>query len=133
MRKNLRLSMIAVMVCSAAWVRAQSEDIAYVPREAPERTADDAGIDLRKTDEAGVMDLVIPAGTRQVDLINASGNVVWSMPATTTPQLDLRELRTGTWTIRAHTDQGARVRRFLVLGNSGTMWTDQVRRPARKR
>lgn len=112
---------------------AQDGDIAYVPREAPARTADDVSIDLHHGDEPGIVDLILPVGTFHVDLLNAAGNVARDFDTTTPPQLDLRELRPGTWTIRAHTRAGARVRRFLVLGSSGTMWVDGQRPSSRKR
>lgn len=113
-------------------VSAQGDDMAYVPHDMPERTADDTAIDLLRTHEPGIVDLVLPIGTHRVDLLSASGNVVRTMDMSVPPQLDLRSLRPGTWTLRAHTNSGARVRRFLVLGNSGTMWTDQGRARTRR-
>lgn len=106
-------------------LHAQVDDIAYVPKAALERTADDIRISFRDLAELGMVELVLPPGTFQVDLLNAQGNVVREMAQE--PTFDLRNLRPGTWTVRAHCPSGIRVRRFVVLGRGGTMWVDQRR------
>ena len=119
---------LILVLCLAAYVRpahAQLDDIAYVPRQVPERTADDVRISFRDLAEPGLVELLLPAGTFQVDLLNAQGNVVSEVEQM--PTLDLRSLRPGTWTVRAHCTNGIRVRRFVVLGRGGTMWVDQRR------
>lgn len=121
-----------LFACSVAGiVYGQSEDIAYVPREAPARTADDVSIGFRDTAEPGIVDLALPAGTYQVDLLNASGSVVQELDPEAASRLDLRALKVGTWTVRAHSHNGLHVRRFVVLGRGGTLWVNQ-RGPSRR-
>ena len=121
-----------LFACSLAGiVHAQSEDIAYVPREAPARTADDVSIGFRDTDEPGIVDLMLPSTTYKVDLLNASGSVVHELDAAHASHLDLRTLKAGTWTVRAHSNKGMHVRRFVVLGRGGTLWVNQ-RGPSRR-
>lgn len=122
---KLKPVLLNLMLCSCLPAWAQTDDLAYVPREVPERTADDGTIDLIRTPEPGIVDLQLPVGTNSADLLNAAGNVVLTLDLSIPPRLDLKTLRQGTWTIRAHTSDGARVRRFLVLGNNSTMWTGQ--------
>ncbi|MBP6574921.1 MAG: hypothetical protein KA230_10755 [Flavobacteriales bacterium] len=121
-----------LFACSlAGMANAQSEDIAYVPREAPARTADDVSIGFRDTAEPGIVDLALPAGTYQVDLLNAGGAVVQELDPEEATHLDLRALKAGTWTVRAHSHNGMHVRRFVVLGRGGTLWVNQ-RGPSRR-
>ncbi len=109
----------------------QSDDLAYVPNEAPARTADDVTIGFKDTSEPGVVTLDLPAATYRVDLLNASGNVVNELHPEAGFQLDLRTMRSGTWTVRAHAPTGLHVRRFVVLGKSSALWVNQPRRARR--
>ena len=116
--------MVAVLLAPAL-AAAQAEDLAYVPSAAPARTADEASIGFRDRSEPGLVDLVLPPGTYQVDLLNAQGNIVGHIDLRNSAELDLRALKPGTWTVRAHCPDGLRVRRFVVLGRGGTMWVQQ--------
>lgn len=124
---------VTVMVLAPIGASAQGEDIAYMPREAPTYTADDATIKFMDRAEPGTVDLVLPAGTYAVDLLNAQGRVMEELDGGPNAQLDLRSLKPGTWTVRAHCSSGIRVRRFVVLGRGGTMWVDQRRPPVKRR
>jgi hypothetical protein len=125
MTSILRTSALAVILSMGVRAWAQTDDLAYVPREVPERTADDVAIDLVRTTEPGIVDINLPVGTQRVDLLNATGKVMLALDLSVPPQLDLTSLRPGTWTIRAHSTHGVRVRRFVVLGNNSTMWAEQ--------
>lgn len=109
----------------------QSDDLAYVPAEAPAHTADDVSIGFKDTQEPGLVTLDLPIATYRVDLLNASGNVVSELHPEAGFQLDLRNLRSGTWTVRAHAPSGMHVRRFVVLGKSGALWVKQPQRVRR--
>lgn len=126
------LTLIPIVVIRLA-AFGQLDDIAYVPREAPARTADDTGIDFQETAVPGVADLLLPIGTYQVDLLNAQGKVIEQFAPATQSSIDMRGLKPGTWTLRAHTEHGLRVRRFVVLGRGGTIWVRQPAVPARRR
>lgn len=126
--KLYRTACTLALACAlGTTVRAQMEDLAYVPAMAPARTADDATIGFRDRTEPGMVDLVLPTGTYHVDLLNAQGNVAGEVALINSAELDLRALKPGTWTVRAHCPGGLRVRRFVVLGRGGTMWVDQRR------
>ena len=128
--RNKHFVLVFALLLVASFASAQESDLAYVPRTAPERTADDVSIDMRDTDEPGIVDLLLPKGSYQFDLLNGSGNVVKEQVVDGNAQLDLRDLRSGTWTIRAHSPLGKHVRRFVVIG-SGNMWID-ARKPNRR-
>ncbi len=130
-RAMLRPAILLLAAITATSTVAQNEDLAYVPTEAPARTADDATIVFRDTPEPGIVDVVLPRGTYQVDLLNAGGTVVHQLEPEAAEHLDLRTLRPGTWTVRAHVVAGIRVRRFVVLGQGGTLWVNQ-RQPLRR-
>lgn len=128
-----RIAASAFIVLLIQVVQAQYDDVAYVPREAPARTADDAGIDFVDTTVPGVVELALPPATSSVDLLNAQGNVVRELKGADCSSLDLRELRPGTWTLRAHTRSGMHVRRFMVLSRGGMRWVRQPAMPAHRR
>ncbi|MBK9175974.1 MAG: T9SS type A sorting domain-containing protein [Flavobacteriales bacterium] len=109
------------------------DDIAYMPREAPARTADDTGIGFQETSVPGVADLALPLGTYLVDILNAQGNVIEQFAPAAQSSIDLRGMKPGTWTLRAHTEHGIRVRRFVIVGRGGTLWVRQPVVPARRR
>ena len=119
----LRTLLCVLLVIALSGANAQSGDlIAYVPAQAPERTADDMRITFLDPVVPGLLDVALPQGTHRVDLLNAKGKVKKSHHSTTTQQLDLRKLRRGTWTIRAHTQKGMVVRRFFVMGHGRVLW-----------
>ncbi len=124
MNSGTRSLLFALACLCAQFTLAQSEDFAYVPKEAPERTADDVAIGFKDTEEPGVVAIALPAGTYGVDLLNASGNVERELTSDEFSRLDLRALRAGTWTLRAHSPNGLHVRRFVVLGRGGTVWVN---------
>jgi hypothetical protein len=127
---SFRCSALLVLLLPVAAI-GQSDDLAYVPSEAPARTADDVTIGFKDSPEPGSVTLELPAATYRVDLLNASGNVVSELHPENGFQLDLRTLRSGTWTVRAHAPTGLHVRRFVVLGKSGALWVNQPQRARR--
>ena len=112
---------------------AQSDALAYMPREAPERTADDTRISMSTTDEVGVVSFRIPEGCYRVDLLDAQGDVVDQFGIDDMERFELERLKPGTWTIRAHSSQGIRIRRFVVHGRDGRFWADEVAEPRKRR
>lgn len=114
--------LIAAAMLTVCHCRAQADDMAYMPRVAPARTADDAVITMHETDTPGVVAFRLPAETYRVDLLNGQGRVVESMLPDAVGAFDLERLRPGTWTLRAHTPAGMRVRRFVVSSRNGLNW-----------
>jgi hypothetical protein len=114
--------MLLALLISGAMNAQSDEMIAYVPSKAPTRTADNTKITFLDPVVPGVMELSLPEGTRRVDLLNARGKVKATHEGPTMQQIDLRKLRRGTWTLRAHTPDGMMVRRFLVLGHGQVVW-----------
>lgn len=115
-------NMLLALLISGAMNAQSDEMIAYVPSKAPTRTADNTKITFLDPVVPGVMELSLPEGTRRVDLLNARGKVKATHEGPTMQQIDLRKLRRGTWTLRAHTPDGMMVRRFLVLGHGQVVW-----------
>lgn len=110
------------------------DDVAYVPRSAPERTADDTRLGLAPGAVAGSLDLQLPRGTDSVELLNGRGDVEHRLAADQWDKLPLDLLRPGTWTLRAQVNGRYLVRRFLVLGNGHSSWLpDPVRATGPKR
>ncbi len=116
--------LLIMMVCSFHMVlHGQVDEMyAYVPSKAPERTADDVRIGILDPVVPGMLDLSLPATTHRVDLLNARGRVKHSLDISQMDRLDLRKLRRGTWTLRAHTTEGMLVRRFFVMGHGSILW-----------
>ncbi len=122
MEKLLTLLCIALLQPFTG-LKAQSDElIAYVPSTAPTRTADDLRITFLEPVLPGVMEVSLPEGTHRIDLLNARGKVKHTREAAHVEQLDLRKLRRGTWTLRAHTRTGMVVRRFFVMGHGSVLW-----------
>jgi hypothetical protein len=101
-------------------------DMAYMPKSAPARTADDSAIEMHETSEAEVVRFSMPPGTTRVDLLNAQGNVVSQLSDLELNAFDVSRLKPGTWTLRAHTASGLRIRRFVVHLNEGRHWVQEV-------
>ncbi|MBK8227131.1 MAG: hypothetical protein IPK70_08130 [Flavobacteriales bacterium] len=97
-------------------------DLAYMPITAPAMTADDERIAMLETNDPDIVEMRFPPGTYRVDLLNANGNVVEQFEASERMDFDLSEVRTGTWTLRACTPLGFRVRRFVVHQRAGRNW-----------
>lgn len=108
--------------CTSA-VHAQSEErYAYVPTRPIERTADDANMGFRSSSVPGMLEMAVPKGTSQVDILNARGKVIQSYAQEDIDVLDLSTLSRGTWTLRAHTPHGFSVRRFVVIHPGAVAW-----------
>ena len=107
----------------ATAAQAQSEEhYAYVPSRPIERTADDANMGFRSSSVPGMLEMAVPKGTSQVDILNARGKVVHSYMQEEIEVLDLGTLSRGTWTLRAHTPHGFSVRRFVVMQPGAVAW-----------
>lgn len=87
-----------------------------------DRTADAAEIVLTSTDRSGFYRVSVPAGTIAVDVLNARGQRVEPQPHIENGLIDIRGLRASTYTIRAHTDRGIRIRRFALMGEGASLW-----------
>ncbi len=121
--EELRRSAVLCAMLSTFVVCAQSEaHIAYVPSTPLENTADDAAMGFRQGTIPGILELQLPAGTRQVDILNARGNVVHRFGEDHITNLDLADLSRGTWTLRAHTPHGFSIRRFVVMQLGSVAW-----------
>jgi hypothetical protein len=105
----------------------QAGDLAAMTAPRPfARTADDARIELTEGTAQGMAGVRSPEGTYQLDILNARGKVVRSSTSDL-DRLDVRRLRPGTWTLRAHTPQGILVRRFMVFERGSIAWAAPVR------
>lgn len=131
-RQNLILIISTLFVLLFQRSNGQYDDIAYMPREASSGSADDTSIGFTDTAVPGVVELELPPATAGIDLLNAQGTVVRKLADSPRRTLDLRELRPGTWTLRAHTSTGIRVRRFMVLSRGGMRWVRQATMPVRR-
>ncbi|MEZ4755483.1 MAG: hypothetical protein R2817_01510 [Flavobacteriales bacterium] len=104
------------------------DDVAYVPRSAPERAADDTRLGITPGAVPGSLDLHLPQGTEAVVLLNGRGDVELVLPSEQWDRLPVEQLRPGTWTLRATVHGRFLLRRFLVLGNGHSTWLpDPVR------
>lgn len=122
-----------LLPCFAAMHLAQAQsDLAYMPKAAPPATADDGRITMLETAEEGVVSLVVPSSTFRIDLLNAFGNVVDRLDPSESAHFDLRQLRPGTWTLRACTPEGYQVRRFVVHQREGSNWAVEATAPPRR-
>ena len=103
-------------------VNGQDELIAYVPKKNIERTADSEAIILTSTDQPGIYGLTLPEGTISIDVLDNRGDLLTEVPLISDGRLDVRGLRASTYTIRAHTAHGIRIRRFALLGAGASLW-----------
>ncbi len=101
---------------------AQDGLIAYVPKKNIERAADSETIILTSTDQQGVYGLTLPAGTLRIDVLDNRGDLLTQPPLIYDGRMDVRGLRASTYTIRAHTAHGIRIRRFALLGAGASLW-----------
>jgi hypothetical protein len=96
--------------------------IAYVPRKHVERTADNERITLTSTSDQGIYLVELPEGTLELDVLDPRGDRMEPQPQFANGRLDIRSLRAGTYTIRAHTADGITIRRFALLGTGASLW-----------
>lgn len=130
----MKRALLFLLPLFAACLMAHAQgDLAYMPKAAPSATADDARITMIETEEEGIVELVLPSGTFRIDLLNAFGNVVDRLDPTEAARFDLRQLKPGTWTLRACTPQGFRVRRFVVHQREGSNWVVEATAPPKRR
>jgi hypothetical protein len=122
-----RFSLLAVAFLLVVTAYPQADDLAVMTPPRPfARTADDARIELTEGSTPGMATLRTPEGTYQLDVLNVRGKVVRST-TTDLDRLDVRKLRPGTWTLRAHTPEGILVRRFMVFERGSIAWAAPVR------
>jgi hypothetical protein len=110
--------------------------VAYVPNAPLERTADNARIGFVESAVAGKAEAILPEGSYKADILNVRGNVKLTFSTHELGFLSLGDLRPGTWTLRVHTPDGIRVRRFVVMGQGKVIWSpmasDQVQKRRRR-
>lgn len=118
----MRHAIIFVLTLVGPIAQAQEELVAYVPRRAPVHTADTENIAIIGSDSAGVYRFAIPEGTYAIDLLTAHGKRLEPQPPISNGTVDVRGLKPGTYTVRAHTFEGIRIRRFALLRRANTTW-----------
>lgn len=119
MRRTLAMLVITIPLA----IQAQSsEDMAYLPRHATAHTADHEGVGFSESAVPGSVDLVLPAGTDKMDLLNGRGDIVQVFEQQQLECLALDRLKPGTWTLRAHVGDHLLVRRFQVIGVGQVAW-----------
>jgi hypothetical protein len=112
--------------------RAQDDvSMAYTVAPARVRAAEVVRIEAMETAVPGMIELTLPPSTYRVDLLNPRGRVKRSLVMSGTGTLDTRNLYKGTWTLRAHTEHGMVVRRFMKADLHTVLW--ETPRPVRKR
>ena len=116
------LLLLAATMGSLASVGQMDGLVAYVPPTPPERTADDLRITFLEPTVPGELEISLPTGTHRIDLLNARGRVKESHEVNAAGRLDLKKLRRGLWTLRAHTPDGMVVRRFVVQDHGRVLW-----------
>lgn len=130
----MRILLLSSLITTLGLMAQDDGYVAYVPSRPPERTADDMRVGFVEGTIPGSVELRLPPGTSQVDLLNSRGNVKRSFPAGSIDQIDLNSLKPGTWTLRARTTQGILIRRFAVLAKGGVLWTlPQPKQPKRRK
>ena len=115
------ITVIAAFVASSAMAQ-QDGLIAYVPSRPMPHTADAPRVGLIEGPVQGKMDAVVPEDALQVDVLNARGNVVRTYGPLEFHDMDLGNLRAGTWTLRVHTAGKLLVQRFAVLHRGSLVW-----------
>jgi hypothetical protein len=118
----MKLLCSACLLFIAEVALAQDELIAYVPRKHIERTADENTIQLTSTTTPGVYQLALPEGTLFVDVLDPRGSPLSPQPPMSEGTIDVRGLRASTYTLRAHTSTGIRIRRFALMGEGASLW-----------
>ncbi|MEO8069543.1 MAG: hypothetical protein ABI599_17730 [Flavobacteriales bacterium] len=118
----MRNAILLVLILAGPIAQGQEELVAYVPRHAPVRTADTEDIAIVGSDSAGIYRFAIPEGTYAVDLLTAQGKRLDPQPPISNGSVDVRGMKPGTYTVRAHTFEGIRIRRFALLRRASTTW-----------
>lgn len=121
--KHMRHPYLLATLFVGTFAQAQDELVAYVPRRAPVHTADSEEIAIIGSDSAGIYRFKVPEGTYAVDLLTAHGKRLDHQPAIANGTVDVREMKPGTYTLRAHTYEGIRIRRFALLRRGSATWT----------
>lgn len=131
--RTLPIAIVLVLTCRTATAQADGM-VAYVPSRPLERTADDERIGFAESAVAGKAEAILPSGTYQADILNVRGNVKHTYSTAELGELSLGDLRPGTWTLRVHTPDGLRVRRFVVMERGKVVWSPsgQVRKRRRR-
>lgn len=129
MQRTVFLALALAAGCTGALAQG---DLAYMPKAAPAMTADDERIAMSETDDPDIVELRFPPGTYRLDLLNSNGSVVEQFQASDRMDFDLSGIRPGTWTLRACTPLGFRVRRFVVHQRAGRNWIVEAQ-PVRSR
>ncbi len=103
-------------------IHAQADDMAaMMPPRPMARTADDQRIGLASERAHGGVVFTVPDDAYRFDLLNARGRVKRTVIGDVS-ELDIRGLKRGVWTLRAHTKEGILVRRFVVVKRSVALW-----------
>ncbi|MCW5898182.1 MAG: hypothetical protein KIT10_02845 [Flavobacteriales bacterium] len=118
----MRIMMLFSLLSLSLGLFAQGsfDDFAYAPPGQARAVDRSQALSIMEGPLPGTLDLGLPPGTTRVDLFNSKGRLKRTMPAE--EAIGLKELRPGTWTLRAHTAQGLVVRRITVLDN-GSVWS----------
>lgn len=93
----------------------------YVAHPREEQAVQEESLALVEGAISGMVEFGLPWGTTRVDLLNGKGRLKRSIDAQELSTMELGALRSGTWTLRAHTPTGLVVRRIMVLDN-GSIW-----------
>lgn len=118
----MRPVVFTLVVLFSIHAKAQDGLIAYVPKGHVDRAADSEEIVLTSTTEQGVYTVRVPAGTYRVDVLDDRGDPLTKQPLIVGERFDVRGLRASTYTLRAHTPNGIRIRRFALLGKGASLW-----------
>jgi len=118
----MRHPIIIILLLSCAYAQAQDEAVAYVPRRGPVHTADSEDIAIIGSGAAGIYRFTVPEGTYEVDLLTAQGKRLDPQPPVANGTVDIRGMKPGTYTVRAHTFDGIRIRRFALLRRASSAW-----------
>lgn len=122
----MRTLLLFVLVSFVGNALAQQEPLAFVPDRPMRRTADSDRIALVGSDAPGLYRLSLPAATSKVDMLNARGKRLKTVPLSPDGLLDVRGLRSGVYTVRVFVPEGVLVRRIGVLRNGRrAVWLSQ--------
>jgi hypothetical protein len=118
----------ALLSCLSAWslfgaLAQDAELTAYEPPVDEEFHMDGQAIGIAGRTADGAVLLNLPVGTRCVDLLNGRGRVVRSFTGISMRQLDLRDLGTGTYMLRAHLNGHIERKRIVITRPGRNLWT----------
>lgn len=118
MRPGFVMMLLLITGLSAA----QEGLVAYVPKQRIAHSADSQEIGLTSTSEQGVYAVQLPNDTYKVDMLDERGDLLMQQPSFIEGRLDIRGMKAATYTLRAHTHKGIRIRRFALLGKGSSLW-----------